>query len=158
MTSACFKHLGARSRTESRSDTLSNSHHFQPLMFHHCYEAVQLTAPVLWSHASGISHTASDEYASRRPAMSVGFNMLALQMCYCLTRLPAALLESIRLSKSMDKNLPLNHKLCDSINATLVFYIAIKKYFALINHHDIITLLHTTLIYLTWTPVFCHFK
>lgn len=47
MPSVCFKHLGARSRTESRSDTLSNSHCFQPLMFHHCYEAVQLTAPVL---------------------------------------------------------------------------------------------------------------
>lgn len=102
-TSVCFKHLGARSRAESRSDTLSNSHCFQPLMFHHCYEAVQLTAPVLWSHASGISHTASDEYASRRPAMSVGFNMLALQMCNCLTRLPAALLESVRLSKSRDR-------------------------------------------------------
>ncbi|GAA6092787.1 hypothetical protein Q7C36_003294 [Tachysurus vachellii] len=38
---------GARNRTEARSDVLSNSHCFQPLMFQHCYEAVQLTAPVL---------------------------------------------------------------------------------------------------------------
>ncbi len=91
MAYTCFKHMATWHRSEVNSEVVSKpllqwSFWFPALMFQHSSGAAGQTAPVLWSHAWGISQTQTKRACKRlhtRASPLAGYDVIDVETCIC---------------------------------------------------------------------------